>query len=222
MLEVQVTRPIASKIFVIGGHSRYSETAISRMNGWLAKLDVRVAFQLEVLLRGSLLDYSQLSRLEPAIHKIVETRETESVERILMLFSARVQQLAGAEEGQGLEEQRAVKSPLREVEKPRAHAGVKRRFDLVLDHSSEDDSSSDEEEGTFDRLYREFRVRSLAPLSVRVLEQLLSEAVAHEEAGESPFTGADHAVLSRHVTITPTRLILKGEISQLPSSHFRV
>jgi len=218
MLEIQVTRPIASKITVVtGAHSRYSEAAIRSIGDWLASLDVCVAFQLEALLYGNLLDYSQLSRLKGDIVGVVQSKGTAAAERILILFSARVEELVRGNEECG--EKRRVGARAVGLEKPPAQAGVKRRVDLVLDDSSEgesdsDDASSDEdEEGIFDKLHRDLGPGLHPPLAVSDLERLLVEAAADQEAARSPFTRLDQAVLSRHVTITPTRFILKGELS---------
>lgn len=190
-------RVVASRISVQMDLPLFQEGTIWSVENWMARLDVRVAFQLDALVKIGVLDYQQVNFLADAVVEIVRGQGVAEAERILVLFAAKLvhrwKELEGGDKEDG------------------AEVGGRQKK-LAGRTRGHDESVSDDNTAVVNTLLGDLAAKPPPP-SFYTIDQLLGllcEAAADEAASRSPFARLDQAVLARHVTITPTRVLLHG------------
>ncbi|GAA5924639.1 hypothetical protein JCM10213_000404 [Rhodosporidiobolus nylandii] len=202
--EAGLPRFVASHIDV-DGSSRCGSTTLAMLQSWLLSLDVRVAFQLEKLVRNGLVDATKVLALRERVEALVAASDTSAVERVLSVFADKL----GAFEPEEEPDSGIVLSDEENEPPRRPSIGKKRRrdsFSSLLSSSSADD---DVEVVTPLPYARGLAVASPSELSVPELLSLFDRSA--DDAEQSHFlTQADPSRLVRQIAITPTRILLTG------------
>ncbi|GAA5902598.1 hypothetical protein JCM6882_009328 [Rhodosporidiobolus microsporus] len=214
--EVGLPRFISSKLGVEGS-ARYGATILATLQSWLLSLDVRIAFQLEKLVRNNLVDAVKVLALRPQVEELLKTGTTSRAERALSAFADRLGRLEAVDK-----EAPSLLEKGKENQSPTRSQGKKRRrdsFSSVLSLSSaddDDDDDDDDDEVQVGEAQSAFE-RSLSPvgpstLDLAELRTILERIVADLDSRKSFLEEVDENNLVRQIIVTPSRILLAGPL----------
>ncbi|GAA5967737.1 hypothetical protein JCM11641_005750 [Rhodosporidiobolus odoratus] len=189
--------------------ARFSPITLATLQSWMQTLDVRLAFQVEKLVRNGLCDAVKVLEMRTKIGEMIASRDVASAERVLALFSDRLAAFAPDD----VVEELALSSDDEREPNPRPP----KRPRHALSSSSVLSSSSDAkvEAPALSvpsplHLARDSSGLSSSGLSVPKLVTFLSRAAKEADDAYHFLANADQSRLVRQVIITPTRILLSG------------
>ncbi|GAA5820693.1 hypothetical protein JCM11251_003114 [Rhodosporidiobolus azoricus] len=207
---VGLPRMIASKIDS-DGSTRYGATTLALLQSWLLTLDVRIAYQLEKLVRNNLVDAVKVLDLRDKIEALISSADISRAEHVLSTFADWLGRYEAAESGA-----KVAVSREEENEPVRPDKRRKRRRGSLSSVLSSD--SSEEDEGELQVIESSSTIgrpsSSIGPsiLSIDGLLVIFEKAVQEVKTRQLFLSETDAVNLMRQVTITPTRILLAGPL----------
>lgn len=227
-------RVVRSSMSIIA-HPRVDDEGLAAFHTWLLKLDFRVAFQLEKLVRNGLVHAARAVSLRDMVDFYIVEKGGRATERILDLFADRLGGLdrtssqkvdtegeiakenkaLGVAPGRG--QRRKTESVVaRSPDRPRAKRRKTEPVVLCSDSNSSDSSGSSDDDvlvvGATLPSFRGIATEHASHLSIAELRTLLDRALADSASLGQLLGRADDSKLVRQVTITPTRILLAGPV----------
>ncbi|GAA6061484.1 hypothetical protein JCM10212_002563 [Sporobolomyces blumeae] len=199
---------------------RFGLETMAALDPWLERLDIRIGFELEKLVRNGLVDGVKLFAPRDDVENLLRTRGQGKSERILAAFADSLSRLDDLEEQTKIapvvvvegsdEETNPAAAPSTASKPPRM--GQKRKRapspDIVIDSSDDEADRHEALTALFEMNGQGATPRSPSELALPDLRALLRLAGMRSDAVADLYEDVDPTSMSRHVVITPTGFVL--------------